>query len=107
MIWSLGADGGLDFGMLRVFDEAKQSCSLKNKGRYEISYNFVLESTGNSPSNLADLFTIVPSKGTLIASDRPTTVQVMFKSKDEISIKEQAILKCQVLLPLFVFFSLL
>ncbi len=32
------ADGGLDFGTIRVLDESKQTCSLKNKGKYEISF---------------------------------------------------------------------
>lgn len=38
MSFPKGADGGLDFGIIRVMDETKQTCSLKNKGRYEISY---------------------------------------------------------------------
>eukprot|EP00794_Sanderia_malayensis_P018879 gene18879-20779_t len=99
MSFPKGADGGLDFGTLRVFDESKLSCSLKNKGRYEISYNFVFEPSETAPPNIADLFTIVPNKGTLIPSDRPTQVQVVFKSKDEISIKDLPILKCQIIEP--------
>lgn len=35
---SAGTDGGLDFGVIRVLDEAKQMLSLKNKGKYEIGY---------------------------------------------------------------------
>lgn len=39
MSFPKGADGGLDFGTIRVVtDESKQSCSLKNKGRYDISF---------------------------------------------------------------------
>ena len=38
MSFPKGADGGLDFGTLRVLDESKQTCSLKNKGKYEISF---------------------------------------------------------------------
>ena len=91
-----GADGGLDFATLRVFDEAKLSLSVKNKGRYEIGFTFVFEASENCP-NPADLFTVVPNKGTLIPSDRPTQVQVVFKSKDELTIKDEPILKCQVM----------
>ena len=38
MSFPKGADGGLDFGTIRVMDESKQTCSLKNKGRYEIGF---------------------------------------------------------------------
>lgn len=92
-----GADGGLDFGVLRVLDETKQTCSLKNKGKFEINFNFVFEATPESPPNVAELFTILPSHGSLLPTDRPTQVQVIFRSKNEITIKEQPMLKCQVL----------
>ena len=32
MSFPRGTDGGLDFGTVRVFEEPKQTCSLKNKG---------------------------------------------------------------------------
>lgn len=35
----LGADGGIDFDAVRVFEESKQSCTVKNKGKYDISYS--------------------------------------------------------------------
>ncbi len=34
----IGADGGLEFGTLRVHEEIKQAMSLKNRGKYEIGY---------------------------------------------------------------------
>jgi hypothetical protein len=37
-LYFLGTDGGLDFDAVRVSEEAKQVCSLKNKGKYDISY---------------------------------------------------------------------
>ena len=40
MSFPKGADGGLDFGALKVFDEAKQTITLKNRGRYEIGYRY-------------------------------------------------------------------
>ena len=97
-----GADGGLDFGVTRVGEEAKQTCTLKNKGKYEISFRFYFEANDNSPAKLNELFTVSPTYGTLIQNDRPTQVQVCFKGKDEISVKEQPILKCQVCKPFIV-----
>ena len=41
MSFPKGADGGLDFGIIKVMDETKQTCSLKNKGRYEIAFRWV------------------------------------------------------------------
>jgi hypothetical protein len=33
-----GTDGGIDFDAVRVSEEVKQACTLKNKGKYDISY---------------------------------------------------------------------
>ena len=95
-LFPLGADGGLDFGVIRVGDETKQTCTLKNKGKYEISFHFFFEEDESSPIQFNELFTINPSRGTLIQSDRPTQVQVSFKSKKEVTVKDQPVLKCQV-----------
>lgn len=86
---------------MRVGEEIKQTCTLKNKGKYEIGFQFTFD-VGDSkvPSDVHELFTVVPNKGPLIPSDRPTQVQVTFKSKDDISIKELPILRCQVSLNL-------
>lgn len=100
--WFSGADGGLDFGTMRVGEESKQTCTLKNKGRYEIAYHFMFESgIDKLPPNLHELFTVTPNRGSLIPSDRPTPVQVMYKSKNEIALKDLPILKCQVGLCVF------
>lgn len=80
--------------MLKVFDESKQSMSLKNKGRYEISYNFAFDT--NKSSNIGDMLMVVPQKGVLIPTERPTQVSVVFKSRSEISFKDETMLKCQV-----------
>lgn len=41
MSFPRGAEGGIDFDMIRVFAEDRHTCSLKNKGRYEIEYRYV------------------------------------------------------------------
>ncbi|KAK2085416.1 hypothetical protein P7K49_036716 [Saguinus oedipus] len=35
-----GAEGGLDFGIVRVTEEVKQPLQLKNRGKYEIGFRF-------------------------------------------------------------------
>ena len=100
MSFPKGADGGLDFGSMRVGEEVKQTCTLKNKGKYEIGYHFIFDvGDAKVPSNIAELFNVVPNRGSLVPSDRPTQVQVTFKSKDDMSIKELPILKCQIIEP--------
>ena len=40
----VGVDGGIDFDTMRVNEEQKQVCTLKNKGKYDIAYVYVLYS---------------------------------------------------------------
>ncbi|KAG2469946.1 HYDIN protein, partial [Polypterus senegalus] len=94
-----GADGGLDFGVIKVSEEAKQTLSLKNKGKYEISYSFLLETTEAGMPELNSHFTIQPQKGTLNPNDRPAQVQITFRSRKEVSIENKPILRCQVIEP--------
>ncbi|XP_035381538.1 hydrocephalus-inducing protein homolog [Electrophorus electricus] len=94
-----GADGGLDFGTIKVGEEAKLSVNLKNKGKYEIAYKFMLEPTEPGMPNLNSMFTITPLKGSLHPNERHTSVQFIFCYSKEVSIKEQPILKCQVIEP--------
>ncbi|XP_059164883.1 hydrocephalus-inducing protein homolog isoform X3 [Physella acuta] len=94
-----GTDGGLDFGTLRINEEGRQSCTLKNKGKYEIAYNFLLEYPDSKSQEIVSLFSVVPSSGKLSPQDRPTQVQVIFKSSREVQIKDIPLLKCQVIEP--------
>ncbi|XP_075045519.1 hydrocephalus-inducing protein homolog [Mixophyes fleayi] len=94
-----GTDGGLDFGVLKVMDEAKHSLSLKNKGKYEIGFSFSVEATGPGMSDLSSIFSVLPQKGTLSPNDRATQVLIIFKAKKEVQIIDKPILKCQVIEP--------
>ncbi|GAA6080556.1 hydrocephalus-inducing protein-like isoform X5, partial [Tachysurus ichikawai] len=94
-----GMDNSLDFGIIKVSEEVKLSVNLKNKGKHDIAYRFVLEPTEPQIPNLNSVFTITPQKGTLHPSDRPTCVQVIFCYNKEVSLRQQAILHCQVTEP--------
>ncbi len=41
MSFPRGADGGIDLDVSRVGDEARQQCSLKNRGKYDIVFSYV------------------------------------------------------------------
>ncbi|XP_065674973.1 hydrocephalus-inducing protein homolog isoform X5 [Hydra vulgaris] len=94
-----GADGILDFGTLKVGDEAKLVCTLKNKGRYEISFSFLLENINGSKENINKILSVIPNKGVLLPNERPSQIQINFISHKEISISDMPILKCQVIEP--------
>ncbi|KGL84882.1 Hydrocephalus-inducing protein, partial [Tinamus guttatus] len=92
-------DSNLDFGIIKVMDEAKTTLNLKNKGKYEIAYNFILDAVGTNIPDLASHFTLQPQKGVLAASERPVQVQMLFHPKREMKIEDKPILKCQVIEP--------
>ncbi|XP_053127193.1 hydrocephalus-inducing protein homolog isoform X2 [Hemicordylus capensis] len=94
-----GTNGGLEFGSVKVLDEAKQVLSLKNKGKYEIGYSFVVESSDPGMANLSPLFSIQPQKGNLGPNDRPAQVQVTFRSRKEVKVDDKPILQCHVIEP--------
>ncbi|XP_078720178.1 hydrocephalus-inducing protein homolog isoform X2 [Lampetra fluviatilis] len=94
-----GSDGGLDFGVIRVSEEAKQTFTMKNKGKYEISFSFGLEAAATAVPDVSTLFSVQPQKGTLLPTERHTPVTIMFHGKREVSITEQPILRCQVIEP--------
>ncbi|NXI70129.1 HYDIN protein, partial [Anseranas semipalmata] len=94
-----GTDGSVDFGVLKVLDDAKQVLTLKNKGKYEIVYSFKMENADTSIPDLASHFSIQPQRGMLTASERPVQVQLHFHPRAEMNIEDKPILKCQVIEP--------
>lgn len=85
-----GYDGGLDFSVIKVTEEGKQMCTLKNKGKYEVGYRFLFDN-----AELTESFTVIPHQGIMPPSDRPCAVQVIFKANREVTIKDNSSMKCQ------------
>ena len=61
--------------------------------------SFSFEPSDSCPKDVCDLFTVVPNHGTLGPVDRPQQVQVIFKSNREVTVRDQPILRCQVIEP--------
>uniref|UniRef100_A0A3B4VD89 HYDIN axonemal central pair apparatus protein n=1 Tax=Seriola dumerili TaxID=41447 RepID=A0A3B4VD89_SERDU len=85
-------NGFLDFGTIRVFEEAKLALRVKNQGKYEIR-------TDPTQPNLESIFTVSPQRGTLMPHEKPTTVQIVCRPNAEVLIREQSFLSCQVIEP--------
>uniref|UniRef100_A0A8C8B419 HYDIN protein n=1 Tax=Otus sunia TaxID=257818 RepID=A0A8C8B419_9STRI len=98
---SKGADGSVDFGILKVLDETKQVLTLKNKGKYEIAYSFKLETADTNIPDLASHFTVQPQKGVLTVSKHLVQVQLLFHPKTEtvLCCIYQPLLRLQVIEP--------
>ncbi|KAI4571668.1 hypothetical protein MJG53_013774 [Ovis ammon polii x Ovis aries] len=94
-----GAEGGLDFGIVKVMDEVKQPLQLKNRGKYEIMFSFSVDSLGISAANISSMITVQPKKGSLTMTEKPTNVQVLFHAKKEVKIENQPVLRCQIIEP--------
>uniref|UniRef100_A0A2K6KCF4 HYDIN axonemal central pair apparatus protein n=1 Tax=Rhinopithecus bieti TaxID=61621 RepID=A0A2K6KCF4_RHIBE len=94
-----GAEGGLDFGIVRVTEEVKQPLQLKNRGKYEIAFSFSVDSIGISTPNINSMISVQPKKGSLTPTEKPTNVQVFFRAKKEVKIEHQPVLRCQIIEP--------
>ncbi|XP_021570831.1 hydrocephalus-inducing protein homolog, partial [Carlito syrichta] len=94
-----GAEGGLDFGIVKVMEEVKQPLQLKNRGKYEIMFSFSVDSLGISAANVNSMISVQPKKGSLTPTEKSTNVQVFFCAKKEVKIEHQPVLRCQVIEP--------
>uniref|UniRef100_A0A8C9JFG5 HYDIN axonemal central pair apparatus protein n=1 Tax=Panthera tigris altaica TaxID=74533 RepID=A0A8C9JFG5_PANTA len=94
-----GAEGGLDFGIVKVMEEVKQPLQLKNRGKYEIMFSFSVDSLGILATNVNSMISVLPKKGSLTTMEKPTNVQVSFRAKKEVKIEYQPILRCQIIEP--------
>ncbi|XP_037371987.1 hydrocephalus-inducing protein homolog isoform X2 [Talpa occidentalis] len=94
-----GAEGGLDFGIVKVMEEVKQPLQLKNRGKYEIVFSFSVDCVGLSNTNLNSMITVQPKKGSLVSADKPSNIQVFFRAKKEVKIEHQPVLRCQIIEP--------
>ncbi|XP_006860378.1 PREDICTED: hydrocephalus-inducing protein homolog [Chrysochloris asiatica] len=94
-----GAEGGLDFGVVRVMEEVKQPLQLKNRGKYEIIFSFSVDSLGMTVTNLNSMISVQPKKGSLTTMEKPTNVQVLFRARKEVKIEHLPILRCHIIEP--------
>ena len=68
---------------------------LKNKGKYDIgfSFSFTKASNGKSYSNM---FKVAPAHTVLYPGEKSQAVNVVFHSTEEVALKDEPILKCEV-----------
>nr|XP_029134421.1 hydrocephalus-inducing protein homolog [Labrus bergylta] len=95
----ISPDGCLNFGTIKVFDEAKLTLRLKNKEKYEIAYKFTCQRTDPAQPNLDSMFTVSPQSGSLMPHQKPTTVQITCRPTTELLLKDEPVLPCEVIEP--------
>ena len=92
---SAGTDGGLEFPCVFAGSDHKLLMQLKNKGKYDIGFAFSFTKASNGKS-YSDVFKVAPSHAVLYATEKATSVSVIFHSTTEVTIKDESILKCEV-----------
>ncbi|TMS05303.1 Hydrocephalus-inducing protein-like protein [Larimichthys crocea] len=95
----ISPDDCMDFGTIKVFEEAKLSLRMKNQGKYEIAYKFSFQQTDPTQPKPDSIFIVSPQSGALMPHSKPTLVQILCKPNTEVLIREQPVLSCQVIEP--------
>ncbi|KAL7750642.1 hypothetical protein RI367_003984 [Sorochytrium milnesiophthora] len=84
-----GSEGNLDFGILRVFEEGKQTLHIKNKGKYELNFRFSFD-----VPDAAQCFTITPQQGIVQPGEKPFAIQVVFCAPKEVQFSDVTVVRC-------------
>eukprot|EP00066_Takifugu_rubripes_P027985 XP_011617251.1 PREDICTED: hydrocephalus-inducing protein homolog [Takifugu rubripes] len=95
----LSPEGCLNFGTLKVFEENKLVLKIKNQGKYDIAFNFLIQQTAPTLPDLASIFTVCPQSGILKTHDKATILQIFCRPNTEFSLREKPVLSCQVIEP--------
>lgn len=96
------SDSGLDFEVVRVFDERTLTCTLKNKGKYELAFRFFVDrsiAARHIPGYTDDSLSISPLTATLQPLDKPTPVKFVFRTRQELTLASVPVIKCEVIEP--------
>ena len=59
---------------------------------------FTLERTDPSQPDPSTVFSVSPAQGSLLPTERPTAVHILFNHDKEVCIEEEPLLQCQVTL---------
>lgn len=75
---------------------------LKNKGKYDIGFSFSFTKASDG-KNYSDMFRLTPPNSVLYPGEKSQSVSVTFHSTKEVSIKDEAILKCEVSIYMYMY----
>jgi hydrocephalus-inducing protein len=88
-------DSGLDFETVRVGEEKALSCSLRNKGKYELKYAFVFNAAAVAKLGLpANALQVSPESGVLPPGDKVVSVRVAVHPSFALAVKSTPLLVC-------------
>ncbi|CAG2054725.1 unnamed protein product, partial [Timema podura] len=84
----------VDFGKILVGHESKQTLTLKNRGKYEITFKAVIINDPSvNVSNIEDLIKLNTFAGTLAHGEKPFIIQVIANPETELEISSVPLLK--------------
>ncbi|KAK9306551.1 hypothetical protein QLX08_002752 [Tetragonisca angustula] len=91
----------VDLKHIRADFPAKAVFSMRNRGDYEVKYIITLDDNEklaklNLPVNFKKKLEIQPTSGTILPNEEKT-VEIIFKPKTELTLKEAPILKCHLI----------
>ena len=94
-----GSEGKLEFHPVRIFEEAKQVCHIKNKGKYELHFHFEYETIDGV--SMKECFEVYPTKGALQAGEKAQPTTVIFNPKQAFNLSNVAAMRCHVIDPTY------
>ncbi|KAI6660485.1 hypothetical protein LOD99_14069 [Oopsacas minuta] len=94
-----GSEGKLEFHPVRIFEEAKQVCHVKNKGKYELHFQFDYETIKGV--SMRNCFEVYPAKGALQAGEKAQPTTVIFNPKQAFNLSNVAAMRCHVIDPTY------
>uniref|UniRef100_A0A5K3EWN8 MSP domain-containing protein n=1 Tax=Mesocestoides corti TaxID=53468 RepID=A0A5K3EWN8_MESCO len=87
---------GINFGLLRIDEEAKRSIVLRNNGPLKIRYRFRFTSSKNPFGDFQEVFHVKPETAILQPAHSTTDLVILCKSSYELDLNKETILECEV-----------
>jgi hypothetical protein len=87
-------DNSFDFGILKPFEDAKQTLALRNKGKYDLHFRFYV-----AESPWSSCFHIQPQRGILQPNEKAINVQALFRAGKDMVVEDKSSAKCVIIEP--------
>lgn len=103
LVFPRNSENTLDFGTIRVGEEAVLTCTLRNKGRYELKYKFTtlpsrLKKALKTRAAVGDVLQVIPAEGVAVGSDRdkPVAVKFILQTARAMAFVDMPLIRCDI-----------